>query len=354
MIVHSRRSPLDPVRQWQKRAKLAVYHGLDLTGSTDAAVSTLTMDRMLGHRVPLGLGFLGQGSWAGMDTVEQSIGGYVGLRDNVIVSIPMTHTGTTLAAVAAGTFNSYFDTIFAKIAAKYPKAINRIGWEFNGNWYPWSARNVEADYNAVFRLIVERARLASPDFKFLWNPDKKAGRYAHSGYADPPDCYPGDDVVDFIGIDAYDGWVNGVNAPTVNANGTGGAALAGVTPHPIPTQEVRWTNELVGVPDGNVAVGTAKPFCLAWCAEFAAAHDKQIIIPEWATGFDSSRDGENTGDDAYYVARMGEWIEANDVYAHGYWDRQSPSHYNSLISTGTHLKPLSQAAFVEAFGYDEI
>lgn len=357
MIPGSRRSPSVPTRQWPASAPLlACYHGLDSTGSTDVGVSTLMMDRLLGRRVPLGLGFLGQGSWAGMDNVQNQFGPFVGLRDNVIVSTPLTMSGTTLAAVAAGGFDSYFTNVAQKILALgFPFAIWRIGWEFNGSWYAWKARNVETDSIAAWRRVAGLIRAVCPTFQTLWNPDKKEGRYASSSYADPPDCYPGDDVVTFIGIDAYNGAVNGVNMATLNSDGSGGAAPAGVTSYPIPTQVQRWNNELVGVATGTVAVGTAKPFCLAWCAQFAGAHGKRIIIPEWGTGFDGSRQGENTGDDAYYVQQMAAWLIANNVYAHGYWDRITNDYYPHMTiydsaTAANFVNTNARAAFAAAFG----
>lgn len=356
-MISSRRSPHDPKASWPVgKAKLAIYHGLDLAGSINAQVSTLKMDRWLGVKVPLGLGFLGQDSWNGLDTVAQSIAGYAGIRENVIVSMPLCMSGSTLAQVAAGNFDSYYDAVYVKIAAIFPAAIIRIGWEQTGDWYPWAARNVEPDYIAAFRRVVDRGRLASGSFSYLWNPDKKAGRYAKSTYANPDDCYPGNDHVDFIGIDAYNGWVNGVNAPTKNANGTGGAVAEGDFPYPAHTQEKRWNNELIGNL-GSTLSGTSKPYCLAWCSAFAADKGKRIIIPEWGTGFDSSRAGENCGDDGYYVSQMGDWIAANNVYAHGYWNRLSPAHYNARLTedaavTGNSQddKPASKAAFLRHFG----
>lgn len=364
MLPHSRHSPSDPSRPWpQGKALLAGYHGLDLAGQTSAAVSTKTIDRMLGYKLPLGLGFLDHTStWAALNTVDRSFGGYVGLRDGIICSTPMMpDDGTTLAQVAAGAGDVYFQAVAADIKnLGFLSPIIRIGWEFNGNWYPWAARNLETNYIAAFRQMVNVFR-AVPGWtpQFLWNPDKKAGRYAQSTYADPPDCYPGDDYVDFLGVDAYNGWVNGVNAPTKNANGSGGAVAAGdFPPYPIPTQAARWNNELVGTLGSTVA-GTAKPFCLEWTAHFADLHGKQIIIPEWGTGYDGTRAGENCGDDGYYVEQMAAWLEANDVYAHGYWDRIT-GDYNARLSyesvnTGDEQddKPAARAAFVAAFGYSE-
>jgi len=359
LIISSRKSHTDPTTAWPRdKSMLAAYHGMDSGGNTNATVSTLILDRWLGHKLPLGLGFLGQTNWAGLDTVANSIGGYVGIRDNVIISIPMSQTGTSLAEVAEGTYDSYFTTVATKIAALFPRAYIRIGWEFNGNWYAWAARDHEEDYIACFQRIVNLFRaIPGNKFTYVWNPDKRVARYAGSGYADPTDCYPGNDYVDYIAIDAYNGWVNGVNAPTANADGTGGQPAAGETPYPIPNQENRWNNEIVGVPYGNVAVGTAKPFCLAWLAAYGAEKGKPIMIPEWGTGFDSDSAGRNCGDDGYYVQKMAEWIVANDVVAHGYWNRITGG-FNSRISyfsgmsdfTALDSKPNAQAAFLAAFG----
>jgi hypothetical protein len=365
MIVHSRPSSLDPVRQWQHRSKMAVYHGLDNTGSTDVAVSTLTVDRMLGHKVPLGLGFLGQASWGGMNTVERSFRGYVGLRSNIICSTPLCQPGSTLAQVAAGDFTSYYQAVAASIKAQgWLTPIMRIGWEFNGDYYSWQARGFEAAFIAAWQKVVDDLRAVSGwTPTFLWNPDNGHSDYNNAEYADPEDCYPGDDYVDFIGTDPYNRWQSGSNAPSVNPDGTGGSPAAGAYPYPVKNQENRWSREVVGIL-GDVPLTTTRVRGLAWSRDFALSHGKMEIYPEWGTGFDSIRQGSNCGDDAYYVARMGEWVSDPNVYGHGYWDRitvNAAVDYNGRISYDPDVtgdvrddKPLAKAAFVEAFGYDEI
>ena len=76
--------------------------------------------------------------------------------------------------------------------------VVRIGWEFNGNWMPWAASKDPESYKRYFRRIVEIMRRAPGQrFQFEWCPNH--GRKD----MDPTEAYPGDDVVDIIGMDVY-------------------------------------------------------------------------------------------------------------------------------------------------------
>ena len=53
-------------------------------------------------------------------------------------------------------------------------AILRLGWEFNGTWYPWSVTNRTdaAHFVGYFRHIVSTMRaVPGADFRFVWNAD---------------------------------------------------------------------------------------------------------------------------------------------------------------------------------------
>jgi len=67
----------------------------------------------------------------------------------LIWSIALTMKGTALKEVAAGARDADFEVAAKSIAASQPDAIARIGWEMNGDWFPWSAGGVEADYIAL-------------------------------------------------------------------------------------------------------------------------------------------------------------------------------------------------------------
>jgi hypothetical protein len=78
---------------------------------------------------------------------------------------PRESTTPTTAPSRAGLVESGFGAAYL-----------RIGWEFNGDWYRWSAGG---------------------DFKIEWTADKD-GRF------DERLAYPGDERVDVVGVDFYD------------------------------------------------------------------------------------------------------------------------------------------------------
>ena len=59
--------------------------------------------------------------------------------------------------------NGQYDTYFKQIAQGLkdnglPNAIIRLGWEFNGSFYPWAAGGKEAEFAAYWRRIVDTMR----------------------------------------------------------------------------------------------------------------------------------------------------------------------------------------------------
>jgi beta-mannanase len=95
--------------------------------------------------------------------------------------------------------------------------------------------------------------------------------------------YPGNHVVDIIGIDAYDA-------------GIYDAAL---------TPAQRWT-ALYNQPDGLAAV-----------AAFAAAHHKPLSVPEWGLVAAGSAGGANN--DPTYVRGIAQFVHRHDVVYQSYF-----------------------------------
>jgi beta-mannanase len=180
---------------------------------------------------------------------------------NVVWSIPLTVKGTPLADVSSGLHDAEFEAAAKAISAAQPKAVIRIGWEMNSVSMVWFAKGQEADYIAAFRRVVGIFRRYSPDFKYDWCP----GWGAQDTPADA--AYPGDDVVDYIGLDVYDFKFDG-------------------------TAEERWNTHYL-----NAAFG------LQWQRDFAIRHGKRMSYPEWGVG--------NFGDNPFFVQQMHDWFVKN-------------------------------------------
>jgi hypothetical protein len=143
--------------------------------------------------------------------------------------------------------------------------------EFNGNWYKeWQVTpdNV-ADYRAAFRRLAQTVTATCSRCKIVWSPNNGTS----SGSASPIDAYPGDDVVDVIGIDSY------------NANG-----------NTVVTDAQAWTTYATTTRNG-IPVGVEM-----W-RQFAQSHGKPLSLPEW--GLNS---GSGGGDNPAYIQGMHDWI----------------------------------------------
>ena len=196
----------------------------------------------------------------------------------LVLGVPMlVDGGGNLADGAAGDYDRYFRELAQKlVAAGDGAATIRLGWEFNGRWFPWrvSPRAGNPDdareFVADWRHIVILMRSASGShFKFDWT--------VNDGSSDinPTTAYPGDAYVDFVGVDAYDeGWAN-----------NGGR---------IADPSLRW-NQIA-----------RQQYGLNYWAAFARSHGKRLSVPEWGLVTNSPNGG---GDDPTYIRHMYQWLK---------------------------------------------
>lgn len=260
-------------------------------------------------------------SWGGMATSISDFGTLNAAADQAIVwSIPpMLSSGTTLAAAAAGSYNSNYDTIAAAVLAAHNKPsgpiLIRTGWEQNGDWQPWAAQDsTNGDYfKAMWVHFVTRFRAASNRFKFIWCPNQ--------GQADPDLSWPGAAYVDLIGMDVY------YNAGSNAGDGTGYF--------------------------GFIKTDT---YGLDWLVAKGATESLPICIPEWGV---KASQGANVGEpgpatetstQAPYVALFCDWMHDNGVFYSTYWD--SNLDIDTKLSSGQY--PLTGAEFKKWFGAPEI
>jgi mannan endo-1,4-beta-mannosidase len=110
-------------------------------------------------------------------------------------------SGVDFQDILDGKFDDYIEN-FANLLGSFKKPVYlRFAHEMNGDWYPWSGSAVGAEnYKAVYRYIKDKFDGLGVDsikwvFSINWENVPKANNYRQA--------YPGDNYVDYIGIDGY-------------------------------------------------------------------------------------------------------------------------------------------------------
>jgi hypothetical protein len=301
----------------------AALSGFAGTGPAEAASPTATLGVYRGGGAPdqvaaferwnggqsasYALEFLPGDSWSSIAHPAWAASRWRQSPQRVVYSVPLLPSGGgTLARGAAGAYDDHFAAMARTLVAHgQARAILRLGWEFNGDWFQWAAsRNPDA-FVAYWRRVVTAIRgVPGAQFTIDWTPN-----LGEAGIA-PDRVYPGDAYVDVIGMDVYDqDWSPGRGDP-----------------------EARWRSYM------------DQPYGLRWHRDFAAAHNKAMSFPEW--GLTIRSDGYGGGDNAVFIERMHEWISANDVLYHCYFEFDAPDGSHRMMGGRF---PLGSAAFRRLF-----
>jgi hypothetical protein len=258
---------------------------------------------------------------------------------------PSTQCPTNVAdydEVASGGADGYFKTLAQNlVSAGFGTSYIRLGWEFNASWMGWSVCNEEGtgltswarDFVPAFRNIVTSMRSVSgAHFKFIWNPLESGSASCPTGNLEK--FYPGDNYVDVVALDVYDGlgqktsntarWADMVNG--VNGGG--------------------WTSMVPSAISGKKFEG----YGLDWLAAFGKEHSKLVGIPEW--GLESKGQAAGGGDDAYFVTKMADWIKANATGPAIFWNYGGGTLALDIPKYTNGDTPMATAAFKSAFGTD--
>jgi hypothetical protein len=246
---------------------LGVYTGNDPKEITD-------FEQWLGRRVDGILGYTGGASWADYDgSVGWAVGVWAPLDRPVLWSVPLIPKGAALDQAAAGAYDQHYRDAATKLAATRPldPVIHvRTGWEFNGDWFPWTAKGRPDAFKGAFHHFVDTFRSVSKRFVFEWNVN-----IGDTGM-DPETAYPGDCWVDLIGMDFY--WNTKWDAKDPGA---------------------AWQSML------------DRPWGLTWHQAFAARHGKPTSYSEW--GVDNNAAGP-------YIEQAQRWFADHGVVFQTYWD----------------------------------
>jgi hypothetical protein len=293
--------------------------GVYVGGGCDGAGRIAAFNTWVGKPVTRGSDGFSYVSWTDMvSEAKWAIGcWHLGLKMTFQIPMLPNDNVSTLALGAAGNYDANFAQIgVALVGGGFADATLRIGWEFNGGWYPWAAKKDPTNWVAFYKQIVQVMRaVPGSKFKFDWNPNLGTQQIA------PPQVYPGDDYVDFIGLDAYDQYW-----------GSGGSIVS----DPI----TRWDNLL------NDTYG------LNWLVTFGNTHNKPISFPEW--GVMTRSDGHGGGDNPYYVNQMIQFFKTNNVAYQNYFNFNTTTLQSAISNLQgsrfiTNQFPQSAAVYKTAF-----
>ncbi|MEU6992902.1 glycosyl hydrolase [Streptomyces sp. NPDC046465] len=192
---------------------------------------------------------------------------------------------------AAGEFDDHFRTLGKRLVdLGVPDTVVVLGWEMNGTTYTHRCGPDPESWKKYWNRAVTAMR-SVPGQKFRFDFTPSRGRDAVPW----TQCYPGDDVVDIVGMDSYD------------------------QPRGMSFDEQ-----------------VKEPYGLQEHVDFATAHHKPISYPEWGLF--------RNGDNEEYMRRMLKWIDekkplyntVTDYCPHGVWQcKDNPDAakvYRDLLS----------------------
>ncbi|GAA2406056.1 glycosyl hydrolase [Streptomyces glaucosporus] len=192
-----------------------------------------------------------------------------------------------------GQFDRHFRTLAGHLVELgVPDTVIVLGWEMNGTTYTHRCAPDPQGWKAYWRRIVSTMRsVPGQEFRFDFAPSRGMDAIGWT------ECYPGDDVVDIIGMDSYD------------------------------------------QPPGETFDDQLnQPYGLRHQVDFARKHGKPISYPEWGLF--------RRGDNPDYMRRMLKWIHRqkplyhtiSDYCPHGVWrcaeNPKSSAVFREMLTPG--------------------
>lgn len=234
--------------------------------------------------------FTDRGSWDTIESAAWILGYYADAPVALVISQPFWPEGSggSLGECASGAYDDNWANYGRSLVeAGRTDAYTRLAWEFNGDWFEWSATDVES-WKQCFRKVVHAVRTTAPDARFDWTMNAH-GSQTSDGSA--WNSYPGDDVVDVVGIDPYDHWPASRTAAEFDAQCADSEGLCNVI-------------------------------------EFAREHGKGVGVTEWGV----IGGGGGGGDNPLYMEKMFEtFMDGADVLEYETYFN-SADFGNSLIN----------------------
>jgi len=112
-----------------------------------------------------------------------------------------------MSKILSGQFDAYIDQFATDVKELGLPVVIRFDQEMNADYYPWSdtmAYNQRGEYVRLWRYVVDRFRAIGADKYVIWH--WTPNRVDDIPQRQIASFYPGDDYVDWVGVDGY--WRN--------------------------------------------------------------------------------------------------------------------------------------------------
>ncbi|MFG2552956.1 glycosyl hydrolase [Streptomyces sp. NPDC048581] len=263
-----------------------------------------------GHELRVGHTYLPGDAWNNIEGAHGFLDSWAKWRKEkadrlLVLNVPMMERNEEnvpdwtvrklLRSAASGAFDDHFEVLAERLVdLGVPDTVIVLGWEMNGVTYTHRCAPDPDTWKRYWQRIVTVMR-SVPGQKFRFDFAPSRGMDAVPW----PECYPGDEYVDILGMDAYD------------------------------------------QPSGlDFDEQVSEPYGLQHHVDFARKHRKPISYPEWGLF--------RNGDNITYMLRMLAWMDEHkplyntitDYCPHGIWlcsDNPRASALYRVLLSSPHL-----------------
>ncbi|WP_308301520.1 glycosyl hydrolase [Frankia sp. AiPa1] len=249
--------------------------------------------------------------WGGLVEPSWPVDTFKGFGGKLLISEPTYPQGQgSNAECAKGSYDGQWKKLGTFLVAhNRADSIIRIGWEFNGTFMYWHTDSDPTNFRTCFQKIATAIRSTDPQVKIDWTFNAHASPVP-SGNS-PWGAYPGDQYVDYVGIDSYDHF-------------------------PPSKDEATWNKQCEDV-NG-----------LCYVIRFAQQHGKKVGVGEWGV---ASCSGDGGGDNAFYIQKMYQTFKSAGATMgyDAYFADAAPGNVCSTIMNGGQ-NPKASAEYKKYFG----
>lgn len=255
--------------------------------------------------------FAARSNWGEVESAGWVMGYYKNSPELLVISQPFWPEGAggSMGACAGGSYDANWKRYGTMLqnSGRKDKTVTRLAWEFNGDWFQWSARNPD-QWKSCWQKVVTAVRSTAPGAKFEWAMNAHGSQTCGG---DAWKCYPGNEFVDLVGIDPYDHY----------------------PASPTATKFDEQCNDTEG---------------LCTVIKFARQQGKKVGVGEWGVAKLPSQGGGGGGDNPVYIEKMYEtFYQGRDVM--GYESYFNEANYgNALVNP--RQNPRSADRYVALFG----